>query len=441
MTERSLAVLLILLAAFGSMASESVNLEEDVNALWEARLYSQAIDRLSRVAADSSEFPVSRRLMGIAYRKGYGVDENAASAAAEFRVAALAGDARAQYELADAYAVGRGVPQSAESAFTWYELSADREPRAALRYAEIVLANSEIERLKPRHEPIGRLRFAADAGLARAQFVLASLMLNGAVEPEEDGEAERLLEQAAASDMSAKTALARLAHGEQNYSRSRALFEDAHAAGDTSASAFLAFYAEMGIGEPIDRAKALRLYELARDVEWTTEGARRLRQHFSSVEMFGLRMYGTSRPEVRAHFASIGLRMLDGRDYFDAYDIRQVLEDRDGFLTVAFAPGQPAYVAEINYQFKAADKRSREALFDQLAEGLVGEYGEADRNERSKGDRLATWKRDDTTIVLRQGVKHDNVMVTYKLYPYAKSLGEYLAQRNDTEKGVYRDAF
>jgi uncharacterized protein len=94
--------------------------------------------------------------------------------AASLRTAAQAGDAQAQYELAEAYRVGRGVPADPEMAILWYRRAAAKgHARASDELGFTLFANGD------RREAIPYIEKAAARGDARAFYLLGTAHFNG----------------------------------------------------------------------------------------------------------------------------------------------------------------------------------------------------------------------------------------------------------------------
>ena len=86
------------------------------------------------------------------------------------------GDADAQYNIAQAYFLGRGVPQNMTLAEQWYERAARQgHPEATANYGLLLFQNGR------RQEAIPYVTRAADAGDPRAQYVLGTALFNGAL--------------------------------------------------------------------------------------------------------------------------------------------------------------------------------------------------------------------------------------------------------------------
>src|SRR3954447_10141416 len=99
---------------------------------------------------------------------------NFAAAVAEWRPLADQGDADAQYNLGQAYKMGRGVPTDLGIAQTWYEKAAQQgHPQAAANLGLILFQNGQRERAIP------WLKMAADADDPRAEYVLGTALFNG----------------------------------------------------------------------------------------------------------------------------------------------------------------------------------------------------------------------------------------------------------------------
>jgi cell division protein FtsN len=116
-----------------------------------------------------------------------------AAAVAEWRPLADRGDADAQYNLGQAYKLGRGVPADLHIAQTWFEKAAQQgHPQAARNLGIILFQTGEQKRSIP------WLRMAADADDAQAEYVLGTALFNGDVAGEDWVRAYALMSRAAA---------------------------------------------------------------------------------------------------------------------------------------------------------------------------------------------------------------------------------------------------
>ena len=116
-----------------------------------------------------------------------------AAAVAEWRPLADRGDADAQYNLGQAYKLGRGVPQDLAIAETWYEKAAQQgHPQAAANLGLILFQSGEKQRAMP------WLRMAANADDPRAEYVLGTALFNGDIEGKDWVRAYALMSRAAA---------------------------------------------------------------------------------------------------------------------------------------------------------------------------------------------------------------------------------------------------
>jgi cell division septation protein DedD len=106
------------------------------------------------------------------------------------------GDPDAQYNLAQAYFLGRGVPQNMVLAEQWYERAARQgHPEATANYGLLLFQNGR------RQEAIPYVTRAADAGDPRAQYVLGTALFNGDVVPRDAPRAYALMSRAAAQNL------------------------------------------------------------------------------------------------------------------------------------------------------------------------------------------------------------------------------------------------
>src|SRR3569623_1205743 len=116
-----------------------------------------------------------------------------AAAVAEWRPLADQGDPDAQYNLGQAYKMGRGVPADLRIAQTWYEKAAQQgHPQAAANLGLILFQNGEKQKAMP------WLRMAADADDPRAEYVLGTALFNGDIAGKDWVRAYAMMSRAAA---------------------------------------------------------------------------------------------------------------------------------------------------------------------------------------------------------------------------------------------------
>lgn len=97
-----------------------------------------------------------------------------AGAVAEWRPLADRGDADAQFNLGQAFKLGRGVPANAGTARSWYEKAAKQGHEQAQVNVGLLLYNNG-----RRQEAMPWIRKAADLGDPRAQYILGTELFNG----------------------------------------------------------------------------------------------------------------------------------------------------------------------------------------------------------------------------------------------------------------------
>lgn len=96
------------------------------------------------------------------------------TAVAEWRKAAIAGDPDAQFNLGQAYKLGRGVPVDLPMAESWYRKAAlQGHPQAEDNYALALFQEGK------RSEAVPWLEKAVARGEPRAQLVLGTMLFNG----------------------------------------------------------------------------------------------------------------------------------------------------------------------------------------------------------------------------------------------------------------------
>src|SRR3954466_1524149 len=97
-----------------------------------------------------------------------------AGAVAQWRPLAEAGNADAQFNMGQAYKMGRGVPANAGLAQGWYQKAAQQGHEQAQVNVGLLLYNAG-----RRQEALPWIRKAVELGDARAQYILGTELFNG----------------------------------------------------------------------------------------------------------------------------------------------------------------------------------------------------------------------------------------------------------------------
>jgi cell division septation protein DedD len=119
-------------------------------------------------------------------------------AIAEWRAPANAGDPDAQFNLGQAYKLGRGVPIDPAAALDWYRKSAaSGHEQAQATLGLLLFQNGQ------REEAMTWLKKAADQGEARAQYVVGTAYFNGDLLPKDWVKAYALMTRAKAANVGA----------------------------------------------------------------------------------------------------------------------------------------------------------------------------------------------------------------------------------------------
>ena len=119
-----------------------------------------------------------------------------AKAVEEWRDPAAKGDADAQFNLGQAYKLGRGVPMDLKQAEAWYKKAADRgHVQAADNYGLVLFQDNR------REEAMPYIRASADRGEPRAQYVLGTAMFNGDIAEKDWVRAYALMTRASAQGL------------------------------------------------------------------------------------------------------------------------------------------------------------------------------------------------------------------------------------------------
>ncbi len=136
-----------------------------------------------------------------AYQRG-----DFAAAVSAWRPMAIAGDADAQYNLGQAYRLGRGVPVDPQMAESWFKKAADQgHERARNAYGLTLFQNGR------RQEAIPFVEESAGRGYPQSQYVFATLLFNGDMVEKDWVRSYALMTRAAAGDVAAaKAGLAQL---------------------------------------------------------------------------------------------------------------------------------------------------------------------------------------------------------------------------------------
>ncbi len=129
-----------------------------------------------------------------------------ASAVGTWRPLAIAGDADAQYNLGQAYRLGRGVPTDPQMAESWFKKAADQgHERARNAYGLTLFQNGR------RQEAIPYIEESAGHGFPQSQYVFATLLFNGDMVEKDWVRSYALMTRAAAGNVdAAKAGLAQL---------------------------------------------------------------------------------------------------------------------------------------------------------------------------------------------------------------------------------------
>ena len=121
---------------------------------------------------------------------------NYSRAIAQWRGPAEHGDADAQFNLAQAYKLGRGVPADMAQAQSWYEKAARQGHQQAEANLGLILFQSG-----DRRAAMPWIEKAAAAGEPRAEYVLGTALFNGDLAPKDWPRAYALMTRAAAAGL------------------------------------------------------------------------------------------------------------------------------------------------------------------------------------------------------------------------------------------------
>ncbi|WP_081590509.1 SPOR domain-containing protein [Blastomonas sp. AAP53] len=117
-------------------------------------------------------------------------------AVTEWRDPAAKGDPDAQFNLGQAYKLGRGVPMDLKQAESWYKKAADRgHIQAADNYGLVLFQDNR------REEAMPYIRASSTRGEPRAQYVLGTAMFNGDIAEKDWVRAYALMTRASAQGL------------------------------------------------------------------------------------------------------------------------------------------------------------------------------------------------------------------------------------------------
>ena len=124
-----------------------------------------------------------------------------ATAVTIWRPLAIAGDADAQYNLGQAYRLGRGVPADPQMAESWFKQAADQgHERARNAYGLTLFQNGR------RQEAIPYIEESAGNNFPQSQYVFATLLFNGDMIEKDWVRSYAMMTRAAAGDVAAAKA-------------------------------------------------------------------------------------------------------------------------------------------------------------------------------------------------------------------------------------------
>ncbi len=103
-----------------------------------------------------------------------------ARAVAEWRPLAVSGDADAQFNLGQAYKLGRGVPNDANAALEWFRKASEQgHVRAHDNFGLLLFQQGQREQAMP------YIKVAAERGEPRSQYIYGTALFNGDLAPQD----------------------------------------------------------------------------------------------------------------------------------------------------------------------------------------------------------------------------------------------------------------
>ena len=165
-----------------------MKVDNEVRCMWAKTLINQGGDRGAEAVKWlklplDAEMPQALKLMGDICMIGMGVEKNQSKAFEYYKESASAGFPEGQSSLGDCFKYGCGVAQDCQQAVKWYEKAISPESEgedpsydAMHELAELLLDGNGIE--KDEKRGVELLKKAAENGLAEAQFMYGSLLIN-----------------------------------------------------------------------------------------------------------------------------------------------------------------------------------------------------------------------------------------------------------------------
>lgn len=126
-------------------------------------------------------------------------------AVAEWREPALAGDADAQFNLGQAYRLGRGVPMNSEVALEWFRNAMAQRAGGVIHYKAADEYGLTLFQAGRRQEALPYIEASASRGEPRAQYVLGTALFNGKLVEKDWVRAYAMMSQASAAGIPAAT--------------------------------------------------------------------------------------------------------------------------------------------------------------------------------------------------------------------------------------------
>lgn len=304
----------------------------------------------------------------------------------------------AQGYLGDIYRLGKlGKPDYSEAA-KWYKLAADQGGAYEAYRLALLLKDGEGVSKNTR-EAYKYFKKAADRGKADAYFYVAYLLSEGDGVNKDLKEARRWYEKALAEQPTSSV---------QNN---------------------LALMYQRGKGGERDLTKAKELFELAANSgsETAANNLKNLenmltiqKKHPNSPALFGIKLYGATRDEMRSAIKAAGARPLreEYNYYADKYNSRSVMPGSSEMLVFYSLKSDGNnygssgdYLAQVRYEFPTSSKW----YIDEIKDVLSQKYGNPDSSYGSSNLGKVThyWYKDGVTIKLERGWPNLNLLLSY----------------------------
>ncbi|SDF70896.1 tetratricopeptide repeat protein [Desulfovibrio legallii] len=193
------AVVLAWGLAAPALAADAAQTLQEAWTAYNIGQYKKVIQMVQPLASDGN--PRAQVLLGRCYENGLGVDQDLATAAKWFRLAADQNDAEAQVLLAYQYELGVGLPRNEAAVADLMRRAADNGNAEARFNLALYCSQGKYGFPKDPQESFRWAKLAADQGFAQAQRYVGACYEYGVGAPQDAAEATLWYSKAAAQGL------------------------------------------------------------------------------------------------------------------------------------------------------------------------------------------------------------------------------------------------